>query len=93
MAKILIEIPDNWYVQLKNNTAMVRKFYTSENYEKLILEGTPLPKGHGDLIDRNDLWQKKYWIEEDGFGYGVNIIDAIDVAMADTIVEADKEGV
>lgn len=43
MAKILIEIPDNWYEQLQNDIAMARKFYTSENYEKLILEGTLMP--------------------------------------------------
>lgn len=61
------------------------------HYERLLVNGKLLPQGHGDLIDRNDLLQKKYWIEEDGLGYEVNIVDAIDVAMADTIVEADKE--
>lgn len=39
MAKILVEIPDNWYEQLQSDITMARKFYTSENYEKLILEG------------------------------------------------------
>lgn len=77
MAKILIEIPDNWYEQLQNDIAMARKFYTSENYEKLILEGTLLPKGHGKLIDADDIDN--------------HIIGHVDTRSCPTIIEADKE--
>ena len=56
-----------------------------------IKNSTQLPKGHGDLIDRNDLFKKKYCIEDEWNGGEKDIVDAIDIAMADTIVEADTE--
>ena len=48
-----------------------------------IQNGTPLPKGHGDLIDRKALMENAYtkefcsWYDE--------------IKMADTIIEADIE--
>ena len=48
-----------------------------------------LPKGHGDLIDRNDLLADSYCID-DWSGNEVNIVDLMTVKMADTIIEADK---
>lgn len=68
--------------------------YEHETLEMLLdafSEAVVLPKRHGDLIDRNDLLKKKYYIEKEHFGYEKKIIDAIDVAMAETIIEADKE--
>lgn len=68
--------------------------YEHETLEMLLdafNEAVVLPKGHGDLIDRNDLFKKKYCIEDEWNGGEKDIIDAIDVAMADTIIEADKE--
>lgn len=45
-------------------------------------EGTPLPKGHGDLIDRKDLIEN---------GISKGFCDWYDeIKMADTIIEADK---
>lgn len=43
-----------------------------------IKDGTPLPKGHGDLVDRNDLKYDKY----NSYAYAI--------ANAPTIIEADK---
>lgn len=91
MTKILVEIPDNWYEQLQNDIAMARKFYTSENYEKLILEGTPLPKGHGELIDRDKTEYLKS-LHDAKYGH-ISWSEAIKRIKysAPTIIEADKE--
>ena len=51
-----------------------------------IANGTPLPKGHGRLIDESDLIPDSDY--EDGMFYAVSI-GAIN--SAPTIVEADKE--
>lgn len=83
MAKILVEIPDNWYEQLQNNIVMARKFYTSENYEKLILGGTPLPKGHGRIADVDKM------LDEMRATRTYDILFALE--RIKPIIEADKE--
>ena len=50
-----------------------------------ILNGIPLPKGHGDLIDRSVLRQRNY---DTGFDIVVSIAD---IDNAPPIIEADKE--
>ena len=53
------------------------------HYERLIVNGTPLPKGHGDLIDRQSLINNGI---EKGF------CDWYDeIKYASTIIEAEKE--
>lgn len=54
-----------------------------------IKKGTPLPKGHGDLIDRKELLTKSYCID-DWLDNEVNIVEVKTIEMADTIIEADK---
>ena len=62
-----------------------------------IVDGTPLPKGHGDLIDRNELKSTSYEVlVEDGGqildGYSAyNGLTEDDIDSAPTIIEADKE--
>ena len=48
--KIVIDIPKEVYESAKNGTLNeVQSMYICGS----VAEGTPLPKGHGDLIDRN----------------------------------------
>lgn len=63
----------------------VREHYAN-NIEEAIANGTPLPKGHGDLkdIDAINLYEEDFY---DGADY-VRAIDAI--IDAPTIIEADK---
>ncbi len=49
-----------------------------------IRNGIPLPKGHGDLIDRNKLLK-------DESGNSIYIVEALNIEKADTIIEADEE--
>ena len=68
-----------------------------------IMNGTPLPKGHGDLIDKSKIY-KAIPAEEDnctgmgmsldemdGYNEGLDVMYSL-VQDAPTIIEADKEG-
>lgn len=67
-----------------------------------IMNGTPLPKGHGDLIDKSKIY-KVIPAEEDnctgmgmsldemdGYNEGIDVMYSL-VQDAPTIIEADKE--
>lgn len=54
--------------------------------EQIIANGTPLPKGHGDLKDMDDIYEAlEGWNDDTGW-----IIDAID-CQTPTIIEAESE--
>lgn len=55
--QVVIDIPDEQYKYLL-------KIVDAEQeplgyFERVIMRGTPLPKGHGDLIDRKKIKPKK----------------------------------
>lgn len=76
--QIVIELPDGCYEELNNGQFPIQDAYRLVAWIK---EGTPLPKGHGRLIDADEL--KKV----------INQFDYYDqVSDAQTIIEADKEG-
>ena len=54
--ELVIKIPEEIYENINNHSGMA---YAVEDYlyevEWAIKNGTPLPKGHGDLIDANVL--------------------------------------
>lgn len=58
----------------------VKKGYVPLGIGKHLKNGTPLPKGHGRLIDAD------YKVSSDG-----RTIDTVCGYMAPTIIEADKE--
>ena len=69
-----------------------------DNSQKIIANGTPLPKGHGRLIDIKDLRQDiiahKYsnsFCEEHHIEQSINV-GILNILLADTptIIEADK---
>lgn len=68
------------YINVKNTV--------TELLEKV--KYTELPKGHGDLVDKNDLLIESYCID-DWMGNEINIVDVMTVKMANVIIEADKE--
>lgn len=86
--QIVIEIDEETYNDIKRG-----KIYSSyrdvpQESVVAIANGTPLPKGHGDLIDRDDLLADSYPID-DYAGNEVDIVDLITVEMADAIIKAD----
>lgn len=81
--QMLIDITPEAMDDIKNGRAS-RCFLQNK-----ILNGKPLPKGHGDLIERNKLLEK-IWDVDCRCGY-VQVIDRQDIEDAPTIIEADKE--
>ena len=73
--QIVIDIPQKWFDD------MVREeFIEVDELCAVIQHGTPLPKGHGRLIDADE--RIKEIDEEDRW-----VVD-----LAETIIEADKGG-
>lgn len=83
--KLVIDIPKEDYkgiCHLKNEQLRMLPEEVAETLMR-IANGTPLPKGHGDLIDRQALINN---------GINKGFCDWYDeIKMADTILEADKE--
>ena len=88
--KIVIDIPDNIMEYLRNNGCL-SVIYTDE-VAKAIINGTPLPKGHGKIIaepTEEDI-TKTVGGQND---FAECIKDAVKAVFdnALTIIEADKE--
>lgn len=88
--QIVIDIPEENYNNLKRKDKFDDMFLNY--YEKLIVHSTPLPKGHGDLVDVDVLKEAEQTYscdyEPDGFSHVVEIKDIND---APVIIKADKE--
>lgn len=97
--QIVIDIPDKTYNELRYMRQWCSRFLS--DYEKLILSGTPLPKGHGRLGDLDALYSDilngiKAGNYEEGYekyGHINNMDDVLEtIKYADAIIEADKVG-
>ena len=77
--QIVIEIDDDMYKSVANNDAYILEDVDWILLENAIANGTPLPKGHGRLIDADELESRMK------IGYCI-------VRDAPTIIEADKAG-
>ena len=94
--QIVIDIPEDDYKFIKDIQDYISGRRSGRQIEyniiNAILNGTPLPKGHGRLIDADALkeceqkWSCDY--EPDGYSHVVEIRDIDDEP---TIIEADKE--
>ena len=77
MAEIIVKLPDEVYEDIKATYSGADVLYCAVKF------GTPLPKGHGDLIDRKVLLNNGYQMEPVEMWY--------EIKYAPTIIEADKE--
>ena len=77
--KIVIDIDEEYYKYIQD----IPKCYR-QAIHRVIADGTPLPKGHGRLIDADAL----YDYVADKYSEGEQL--AIDITDAPTIIEADK---
>ena len=85
--RLIIDIP-NW---LYNAIMKCEEPQYSKSLGDAVRDGTPLPKGHGRLIDADDL---DITTIETGDYSGNEILDIVlkeDIDDAPTIIEADKE--
>ncbi len=86
--KLVIDIPEDYYNAIKK----LSDFRCTTDM-LIIKYGTPLSKGHGDLIDINDLLEQIGLEDteenrEDNVG---EIITLEDIDRVDVIIPADKE--
>ena len=66
--KIVIDMPNNDYEYIKGLNEGITDYHTTVKLYIAVRGGTVLPKGHGDLIDRDKLEKDTEWNEyEDGF--------------------------
>ena len=90
--QIVIDIDDNLYTRLFDNG--VDNYDDAVDMAKAIRKGTPLPKGHGRLIDadkiESTLHNKAFDLAGSKRFYEINWAHKM-VCGAPTIIEADKE--
>lgn len=80
--QIVIDIDDNLYTRLFDNG--VDNYDDAVDMAKAIRKGTPLPKGHGRLVDAKEVYKKFYCRCLAGVAMEV-------LNETPTIIEADKE--
>lgn len=84
--RVVIDIPDKDYERIMASNEV-------EYYELKIAQGIPLPKGHGDLIDRDKLnKKKKYTFQTKGGAFPKSewFFKMDDLYNADTVIKAYK---
>lgn len=83
--KLVIEIPEEIYQHYKK----VWQKRSGSIPESCIAFGTPLPKGHGDLVDRDRVIDL---LNGQEYNYYTELDKVVDtVYEAEAIIEADKE--
>ena len=89
--KVIIDIDDNLFTRLFDNG--VDNYDDAVDMAKAIRKGTPLPKGHGKIIDYGYVVDAiDDWVNAEEYRY-TNATDYLRkrVANTPTIIEADKE--
>lgn len=91
--KILIEVSEKDYLDfmLQYDNDRLDENIPFHRAKIAIAEGTPLPNGHGRLIDADALKKKATMCPTVGNAETL-LLDISDVENAPTIIEADKEG-
>lgn len=101
MIEVVIKIPESIIEHLKDGSFGARKEDRATLVDA-VMNGTLLPKGHGDLIDRSKIYKAIPAEEDNCTGMGMTLeemdayndgIDAMYNLMrgAKPIIEADKE--
>lgn len=83
---IVIDIPDNDYKSLVNPYQFNE--HLCSRLKEIVRQGTLLPKGHGDLIDRGEL--KTHFIGTEQ-GTDLEVYLEPTIINAPPIIKADKE--
>ena len=90
--QIVIDIPEDIYEHWRTMKSIVSDYGNYKEYmskvHAAIADGTPLPKGHGDLIDRDALACDS---EHDFYCDDYIAYSKSQIMSALAIIEADKE--
>ena len=85
--ELIIDISEEIIEYIKNNGCL-SVVYTDE-VARAIRNGTPLPKGHGRLIDADELDITSITTDDYSGNEVLDVVLKEDVDMAETIIEAD----
>lgn len=90
--QIVIDIPEDIYEYWRKVKSIISEYYNyKEHMRKIyaaIADGTPLPKGHGDLIDRDKLVCDS---EHDFYCDDYIAYSKSQIMSAPAIIKAEKE--
>ena len=90
--KVVIDIPDQMYQKIKETNMVISGRRSGRTFDYILFNavntGTPLPKGHGRLIDADAL--ALTWHESFMGGMSISSGMINDFHDAPTIIEADK---
>ena len=86
--QIVIEIPKEEYLLIRHYQDISPN--KTHSLAMSIINGTPLPKGHGRLIDAEEMRTKSIDVNAE-FGNEWWCVDCDDIELAPTVLEADKE--
>ena len=97
--QIVIEIPDDLYEGIERRDGALETEYVCDELMKAVDNGTPLPKGHGRLIEDTPELERELWtytrytgIDEAPYESAVKVIDEAPTIMAAcTLADADTE--
>lgn len=91
MVELVIKMPKEMYQEIKDTSMVIIGRRHDKKFDYVLFNslknGTPLPKGHGRLIDADELKKHKYH-DNNRFE---NAVAVAQIDWADTIIEADKE--
>ena len=86
--KYVIDIPNEMHKALEQGSFGAK--YNMYDIVGCVMNGTPLPKGHGELIERqavvNNIANTNFYLSSDNWSELINAIND-----TSTIIEADKE--
>lgn len=85
--ELVVKIPEEEY---KNICLMSKDGICMALYD-WIANGVPLPKGHGRLIDADELLKQSYRIDDSETLSTRDVVNEEEIDNAPTIIEADKE--
>ena len=96
--ELVIKIPEEIYQKIKEANMIISGRRSGKRFDytlfNAVVAGTPLPKGHGQLIDVNDLLDD-IGLEDNDYNRDVNAGEIITLENIDripTIVKADEVG-
>ena len=86
--QIVIDIPDDEYQRTMQHYKQFPRDLS--RYERRIIDGTPLPKGHGALIDREELRNKYASWYNLAINKSINAVLTLELYQIEPIIQADS---
>ena len=95
--ELVIKMSEERYKDIQRIAEVQLESNHFKTAEQIIAKGTPLPKGHGKLIDAGELTRQLELVANDEWnkqvGSSKGLEDAIDIIEdTPTIIEAESEG-